>query len=81
MGHQAFVVSRLKLNEETFFRAAITNEAINDYNAAASDVFSSSKMILWNSIARLSEAALDDMEDGLHLPQFVLKQAVLVSNF
>lgn len=62
----------------TFYRAAITNEAINDYNSAASDVFSSSKMILWNSLARLSEAALDDMEDGLHLPQFVLKQAVLV---
>jgi hypothetical protein len=28
---------------------------------------------------RLLEAALDETEDSLHLPQFVLKQAVLVS--
>jgi hypothetical protein len=66
------------------YRAAITNEAINQYNIAAGDVLtttatSTSKIILWNSLARLSEAALDQMEDGLHLPQFVLKQAVLVS--
>jgi hypothetical protein len=63
-------------------RAAITNEAINQYNVAAGDVLTTtttSKIILWNSLARLSEAALDQMEDGLHLPQFVLKQAVLVS--
>ena len=60
------------------FRSAITNDAINAYNSAAMEVFSTSQIILWNSLARLSEAALDQMEDGLHLPQFVLKQAVLV---
>ena len=43
--------------------------------------FTGSKVILWNSLSSLSEANLEKMEDGLHMPIFVLKQAVLVSLF